>query len=305
MAKRVASIASVAILLVAVGAQAAEPRILAPISGWTLDFADERCSLIREFGDGDETIRLQIDSFGSRFGYRILITGDLVQAPTVVPITQVRVGYSPDTREREQFYAMAGKSGDQKAISFTNGFLPDPRTLDPALPVPAAGVELTPEQVRALDRIAGDFESRVTYLTVQFALRKPVQLNTGSMAAPFAAMHKCVDDLVASWGLDPAQQWALSRRPQPHPETVREVERNYPPSQASRGLGAFVPVRVMVDEAGQATRCVVQVAVVDEAFKESACKGLSGSYEPALDAEGRPVASVFQVNTIYQVAMFR
>jgi hypothetical protein len=40
------------------------PRILAPVSDWTLDFADERCSLIREFADGDDRIRLQIDSFG-------------------------------------------------------------------------------------------------------------------------------------------------------------------------------------------------------------------------------------------------
>jgi hypothetical protein len=256
--------------------------------------------LIRDFGDGDETIRLQIDSFGSRFGYRVLITGDLVQAPTVVPITQLRVGYSPDTLEREPFYAMAGKSGDQKAVSFLRGFLPDSRTLDPALQV----AQPAPEQVQEFERISAGFERGVTYLTLQFGLRKPLQLNTGSMAAPFTAMRQCVDDLIASWGLDPTQYWALSRRPQPHPETVREVERNYPPAMAGRGLAAFVPVRVMVDEAGRATRCVVQVAVVDESFKESACKGLSGSYEPARDADGRAVASVFQVSTIYQVAPF-
>lgn len=301
MDKRAAFIASVAVLFGPVGALAAEPRVLAPISEWTLDYADERCSLIRDFGDDDETVRLQVDSFGSRFGYRVMITGDLVQAPAVVPITEVRVGYSPDTLEREQFYAMAGKSGDQKAVSFTSGFLPDVRTLDPSLSVPQPSLE----QMKQLDRINGEFARGVTHMTIQFGVRKPLQLATGSMAAPFTAMHRCVDDLVASWGLDPAQQRALSRRPLPHPETVREVERNYPPTQAGRGLGAFVPVRVMVDEAGQATRCVVQVAVVDEAFRESACKGLSGSYEPALDAEGRPVASVFQVSTIYQVASFR
>jgi hypothetical protein len=298
MTKRTAFVASLAILVQPMPAWSAdEARVLAPSSAWTLDFADERCSLIREFGEGDEKTRLQIDSYGTKFGYRVLISGGLVQAATVAPVTEVRVGYSPDAGERERFYAMAGTSGDDKAISFTQGFLPDPRTIDAALLVPAP----TSEQQRTLDRLASEFEGRVTNVTVQFARRKPLQLQTGNMAAPFAAMHKCVDDLIASWGFDPATHWARTRAPLLRPETVREVQRNYPAARAARGMGAFVPVRVSVDETGKATQCVVQVAVVDEDFKRTVCEGLLGSYDPALDAEGKPVASFLHVSTIYQI----
>ena len=50
--KRAALVVSLGLLCQPVCAQAApdDVRILAPTSSWTLDFADERCSLIRKFG---------------------------------------------------------------------------------------------------------------------------------------------------------------------------------------------------------------------------------------------------------------
>ena len=55
-----------------------------------------------------------------------------------------------------------------------------------------------------------------------------------------------------------------------------------------------IPIRVMIDATGQATACVVQVATTEE-IRQRACRGPMGAYEPALDAEGRPVPRVFQV----------
>ena len=299
MMQRAAFVASLTILLAPATVHAAElPRILAPSSAWTLDFATERCSLIRDFGQGEEKIRLQIDSYGTRYGYRVLVSGDLVRAAPIAPVTEIRVGYSPDSGERERFYAMAGTSGDERAVSFTQGFLPDSRTVDAAL---LASVP-TPDQQRTLDRLAGEFENRVTHMTIQFERRRPLQLQTGNMAAPFAAMHRCVDDLIASWGFDPAAHWAQSRRPVPRPETVRSVQRSYPAGMVMSGLGAFVPARVSVDETGQATKCVVQVEVVNDQFKRAVCDGLMGRYEPGLDDTGKPAASLFQVVTIYQIS---
>jgi len=296
--KRAVFVVSAAALLQPIGAQAAdEPRVLAPSSGWTLDFADERCSLIRDFGEGDDKLRLQIDSYGTRHGYRVMISGDPVPRGFNVPITEVRVGYSPDTQRREQLTAMTGTSGETTAASFTGGFLPDPRTLDQALLVP----QPTPEQVKEADRISEEFENAVTHVTVQFGLRKAYQLNTGMMAAPFAAMDKCVDDLISSWGFDPAAHWTRMSGPAPIPETLEALQRSFPPRPARDRIGSFLPVRVSVDETGRATHCVVQLATIEETYKQSICEGLSGRYVPALDAAGQPIASFYLTTSIYQL----
>lgn len=67
------------------------------------------------------------------------------------------------------------------------------------------------------------------------------------------------------------------------------------------GTNAYVPVRVMVDAKGEATACVVQVEEIGEAFKEAVCRGLARGYEPALDREGMPVASVYGTSVLYLV----
>jgi hypothetical protein len=110
-----------------------------------------------------------------------------------------------------------------------------------------------------------------------------------------------MDNLQSSWGLDPAQQNALTRLTVPKPSTVRRVQRRYPSSMVVSGTNAFVPVRVMVDAAGKATQCVVQSAGIDEAFRDAVCDGLAKGYEPARDAGGNPVASVFSTSVIYML----
>jgi hypothetical protein len=67
------------------------------------------------------------------------------------------------------------------------------------------------------------------------------------------------------------------------------------------GTNAFVPVRVMVNAAGRATQCVVQIEGIDEEFQDAVCDGLAHGYEPALDADGKPVASIYQTSVYYLI----
>lgn len=275
------------------GAQAAleDARALAPGSPWTLDFAEERCSLIREFADGEGKVRLQVDAFGPGPGYRVMISGDPVPQPFNVPILEIRVGYSPDRAEREQFYASAGTFGEDYAVSFRSGFLPE-----------------GPADARA----AQAFARSVEHLSVQFDLRKPVRLETGNMAAPLQAMDKCVDDLLLTWGIEPETYRTQSRpaRLVAAPEDARRYELAQPsayPGPAERRArrmaesmaraGELVPVRVMIGADGRATHCVVQVQVASEARRQAICQTLAGPYEPALDASGVPTASFVQWET--------
>ena len=228
----------------------------------------------------------------------MLCAGDPVPRPFPAPILEIRVAYSPDTSERERFGVMAGEFGGVSAASFRQGFLPNSPSAEPG------------EDMR---RRNSAFESSVTHLTVQFGLRQPLRLDTGSMAAPFVAMHRCVDDLMTSWGIDPEQQRTLSR-----PVRIAELAEGWEkldtapledrPGYAERRArvvsaafatnGELVPVRVMVDASGQPTACVVQVPYASEAYRQEVCEARIGDrYQPALDAGGQPVASFIQFET--------
>lgn len=332
---RRAAILGFLVLLFQPGSARAEEalRILSPSSDWIVDFAEERCSLIREFGTGEDKIHLKIDSFGPTRGYHVMFAGDAVSQATRGRLSLIRVGYSPDVRERDPLLVMPGQFGDVGAVSFGQGFLAGPAQQDvrPSDDLSDRGDARMAVRYSDLDEFGdrfithlvvrhgrrdGAFERGVKYLTVQFGRGTPLRLDTGSMAAPFAAMDQCVDDLVASWGIDPAQERVLSRpvkvtglsegwelldtAPQDdHPGYSERWARDASPFLARNR--ELIPFRVMIDATGQPTACVAQVEYAGEAFRQSVCADRAGdSYQPALDAESRPVASVIQFEVFYR-----
>jgi hypothetical protein len=296
------SLAALAVLLLPLCVQAAEPRVLKPTSKWTLDFADERCTLVREFGDSADRVRLQLDSFGpTQRGYRVMLSGTLVPGYTAPPLPDFQVRYSPDTRARERFTALAGKFGEDNAVSFRQGFLPAP-------PPPASGALFVPQLASASRTTVAqgeEFERNVTDVTFVFPSGQAFRLDTGSMAEPFQVMHQCVDNLLTSWGIDPAVHRTLTRLAQvvDVPDGTRRISAapNAYPGYTERALrrvvqGSFgraelVPSRLMIDADGKPTACVVQVPV-NEASRKAICGSFADyRFLPALDAQGRPVAS--------------
>jgi hypothetical protein len=272
------------------------PLVLTPVSAWQMDYGEERCSLLRDFAAGEHHIGLRIEAYGPLPGYRVTLAGDLVAGSDARPIDLIRVAYSPDTHVRQPLQLFAGKIGNQPAVAFGPAFLPDARW-------------------DANEALA--FERAVDSITISFQLRRPFKLETGSMAAPFEAMRKCVDDLVVAWGLDPAAQRTRTQapmllKPPPGYELVRVnlandhpvyTERRYQTIARAQAAarekpvvrtGFATPVRVMIDADGTVTACVAQGPAVSEAERKSVCDTLRGPYQPALDAEGRPIASFVQ-----------
>lgn len=298
MGNRVTVVVAVGFLLATVPTQgsAKEPLRLAASSAWAVDYADERCSLARDFGEGDQTVHLRIDSFGSWRDYRFLVAGKAV--PRIRrTLTEFGFALTPDGKERETG-SLNGTIDGLSAVSFSGSFTPyqeppsrgtPPRQLmelaaEPALPDPS-------------------FESQVNSIRMEFDGGKTIELTLGSMGKPLEAMRACVDDLQKTWGLDPAAQKALSRKAVVKVDGVRAVQRNDPravPEMGQTPATAFVPIRVMVDGQGEATACVVQSGSAPADFQKAACAGLeAGGFEPALDAAGRPIPSIYHTSVIY------
>jgi hypothetical protein len=279
--------ALLAALLPTIGS--AEPVRLEPSSNWLVDYADERCSLSRTFGTGEQAVQLRIDSFGSWRDYRWLVTGRAVPRAGR-SFGELKLRFSPDAEDRKA-NVLNGTVSGASAVSFTAAFAP---------PDPLPG-GLSPERARVLGALSKPvdtaFEKRVTSLSMRFANGRTIDLALGEMDKPLEAMRACVDDLYKSWGLDPAVQKSLSRSAIIDTSTIRAVQARFPPSRLRT---AYVPIRLLVDSRGKVTGCVDQAAIAPEEFMQAACTGLeAGNFAPALDAAGNPVASVYHTSVIY------
>jgi outer membrane biosynthesis protein TonB len=150
-------------------------------------------------------------------------------------------------------------------------------------------------------RGAPDFDATVDSLAVSPTRTRTLVLKLGNMARPLAAMRTCVDDMFKTWGGDPAVQKSLTRAARPVIRTVWKVQGDYPAAMLLRGTSAYVPVRVSVDSVGNPSKCVVQIEGVDKAFKDSVCDDIMHKFEPALDKDGKPVATIVSTSVLYLV----
>lgn len=289
-------LAAVALALFATAASAREPLELEPSSKWNVDYGIERCSLMREFGSGDAAVHLEIDSFGKWSYFRVILAGTAI--PRLEgPSGSVAIRRSGDPEDLDE-EALQGTSGKAAAISFTLNFGP---YVDPA-----AFRKMSDEEKERLSReysgAQPGYDATVQTISVRPGLGRVLVFHVGNMGPPLAALRTCVDDMIKSWGQDPAVQKNLSRWPRPLPSTVKHVQADYPRSMLFNGINAYVPVRLTIDPTGKATDCVVQAETVDKAFSEAVCENLAGKFRPALDEDGNPVTSIYNTAVVYRIA---
>jgi len=269
-----------------------------PSSQWVLDYAEERCTLARNFGSGDEVILLRIDSFGSEAGFRLTLAGKGVPQPGVPAVVgSYRLTGDPENRHAGVFLGTLGEN-KLPAASLAISFLPYAEIAN------GQRMSAVDKQAYLLRRNRPEpaFDATVDSIRIGFGNKNPsVELHVGNMAKPLEAMQACIADLYKSWGMDPQVERSLSRLAEPLPSTLKHVERNYPDEALMRGLNAIVPVRLLIDANGEAKTCVVQSPEAPAEFKQAVCDNLSGKFAPALDAAGKPVASMYNTTVQYLV----
>lgn len=286
---------SVTLLASHVPAHAQKALVLEPSAPWAIDYAEERCSLIRSFGADKQRLTLRIDAYASTNSFRFLLVGNPVPA-SVAMLSKVRVGFSADAAKRDEVEVLLGLAGDQRAASFSAEFEPIDRPFsDPA----ALDMVPSPRELQDYIRSVADFEAEVKSITVDLPKSSPIELKTGSMAKPLQSLRTCIDDLVASWGVDVAEY----HKHKSAPELVdgnAGVRIDYPEFMEDTRLSTFLPVRIMVDENGKPGECVLQVSMGDERFKRSICNAFTRGFKPAIDEQGKPVASFYRTMVLFK-----
>ncbi len=124
------------------------------------------------------------------------------------------------------------------------------------------------------------------------------------MLAPEQALTACNDDLLHAWGIDAKADNARSRRVIPASDP-REWMRSsdYPPRMRSLGYQGLVHFRLVVDDRGIPKSCHIQLSTRPKDFDDAVCQKIMARsrFEPALDADGKPVVSYYTIGARFSL----
>ena len=281
---RIVICAAITSLLVAsVPTSAADQPVisLARTSKWEIKYNPDSCQLLAGFGSSEQRVIFVLtrEQPGDWFDLQ-LFGRPLKYGETDMP---VELTFEPDgkpTKNRGISLTMSG--GEKLPVVRLHGLRLDgwddwkhPELIRPVTPAR---------------------ESAITAIGFKPAGGKRYRLETGSMGAPMAAVRSCTDDLIKTWGYDPAVEASLQRRPAPigSPASWLRTE-DYPTKSLAQGHNGLVRYRLDVDPAGMPIGCRVLYRTNPDEFADTTCKLLvqRARFAPALDGAGKPVKSFY------------
>lgn len=248
---------------------------LKPVTPWHVEWADNNCTLALGFGDKDAPFIMRFEQFAPTSSFQLVLIGKELRGS--INGTGIALAYGDRPPYLIDDYVTHGKNSDGSLALFVTSSL---AVYEPGSTHPG---KVTPEM-----------EKEITKVTVSWGVRKIV-LNSGPLDKPFEALRKCTEDMVRTWGLDPAQQATLSRKALPSPATVQYLQNRYPRDLAFMGKQGLVNLRMLVDAEGRPSNCKIQRSYSDAKFEQVACKVFTehASFTPAADAQGNNVASYY------------
>lgn len=277
------ALAAATILLnqAAMASAADELPVLNPSSAWNLRYDEDKCRMLRAFGEGEKKVTLVLDQSGPEPYYTLTLIGH-------------RVNQANGKYMRVRF-------GDEAAMerSFLKGELPDDTPI-----IAMHGLNLAPASAIAaglseaeVEPIGPAREAAIEHIAFSAGLDDPFTLATGSLGEPLAAMRTCTADLAKYLG--GVSQVA---RPKDNPGTWLSSN-DYPTAMLNRNEEGTVRFRLTVDGQGKTTSCHITRSTRPQTFDDAVCLALlkRATFEPALDLQGKPVASYWHSSVRFEI----
>jgi hypothetical protein len=258
------------------------PLPLRPSSKWQIDYAPDYCRLTRSFGTGDDAITLVMDRFGPSDHLRLTLAGKPMRAKNDRMQAQLRFG--ADAKPMQLDFFRGSSNGEPAWLAHH------------LLWVEADNAARTPADVAAA-------EAKIGEIFIGSPLGQPVILETGSFAAPFAALRKCTNELLTDWGLDAARHDGLRQYAMPSGNAATWLkDSDYPAGMARFGQQAIVDFRLIVGADGNAETCHVQLST-DTGFNDVVCGTVMkrAKFSPALDRDGVPIRSFYRNVAVFKI----
>jgi hypothetical protein len=295
MRKTVYGLAAAALVAAPVAQAQDGAAVFKPTGGWTADYGDDYCRLIRTFSDGKDEVSLALERAQPGTPMRLVLVGNGVK----VFRRADEIGYSflPSGNSAKTRFARSETTDGNQYLNLGPvmlapfaGFAPPPAGAAPAGPPPY--------------NRAAEQETARAITTVAFGegLTSPVRIETGSLGAPMTAMQNCADDLLKVWGLDPDKHKTMSASAVLNPVAGGVLPQGTIPfTEFAKFAGGGNDLRLIVGADGKPTSCTVRAPVLSQSMNEKICKLAMerASFQPAKDAGGEAMASYWMGSPLF------
>jgi len=242
--------------------EAAPPAPLAPDGGWVVDYADEACNVARAFGKDGQRVTFALVLMPGRETSQIVL---------------------------HRLYGGKERIRDSDLVITTPGAPPiTTRAISGSV---TAGTRLLHASISA-EELAQIESAKSLVLRHRGEV---VHLVTNGMKKPLAAALTCEDDLLRTWGADPAtfRNIAVRARATRAPDTWITND-DYPADALRARESGVVGVRLSIGGDGNLTECKVVTSSKSSALDTQTCALIRkhARYKPAQMADGTNVPSV-------------
>lgn len=276
---------------------AKEPVYLEPSSKWHVRYEDDGCRLIRTFGEDRDKVMVVMSRYGPGEKFRLTLAGNPVKLRRNNRDLHLQFG---DHEAAQKVSYMPATMSEMPALVMGRMRIGAPTAVEQI----AVDRRKPFEETVKLSKISASRYAAARYILVTHPYKGPIYLQTGPLEKPFAAFAACVDELITHWGIDVEKHKNLSKKVKPVGSPGRWVNaRDYPLEMLRQRQQGIVQFRLSVDAYGKATQCHIQQSTRPQEFDDAVCKSLMkrAAFEPALDADGNPVASFWRNTVRFQL----
>ncbi|WAT18670.1 energy transducer TonB [Aurantiacibacter sp. MUD11] len=261
-----------------------------PASNWVMDYGEDSCALRRAYADAEgRTVYVDMRQVapGTWLTFTVF-SEDLERMPE-----EVRYRFEPDDENSDVGFAFALDFGETaRGFRFSGDYLRKEERPDDW------------EDYQNVDpSILAAREAEVSAMVILEGFEDSILLRTGSLTGPMQAMRACLDDLMSGLGVDPEVQRTLSRRAEPVNDISisQNLGADFPRAMIRDRQSATMQVRLVVGPDGRVSDCSIIGIVGPPDYGEAACGSFSryARFEPALDADGNPVATLWNTDLSY------
>lgn len=272
---------------------AESPVELAPSSKWNVDFAPDKCQLIRTFGEGENLHYLRFQQYSPGEAAGLTVAGPAFKRFRSRSETDLRFFESQTPHRTKPFTGTVE--------GFGTGVIYSSVTVDRGMPdrPPEDNTPHDPS-VPLLDTALG---TQVQFIELRQGGRV-VRLKTGPLNAAFEVLNQCTLDLLRDWGLDAEKHLTALSGPRliNQGAIVRRIQSDYPSDALREGEQAILRMRVIVSEHGKVESCTMIEATQTKDLESPACRLMkSATFEPARDANGAAFKSYFATSITYRI----
>ena len=264
-------------------------EVFKPVGQWSLDYGDDYCRLAHSYSNGKDTLTLAVERIQPGPMARMVLLSNAIKPYRSAQ--EIGWHFTPGDPERKARYTHAPTAGGPEYYNLGQF------TVAPLVP-PAPG-KAPPLYDRAAEQASA---KAFTGLVFDSGLSAPLQVETGDLSAPIAALQKCADDLAKSWGLDPAKLQTEKSPAVPDKGGVGWLPQGTIAfSDFGKLAGGSNQVRLMVDATGKPTSCAIHWVTLDATTNDKICKTLMGSakFTPAMDAGGQPMPGFWVASPMF------